>query len=144
MKTTKKFISFVLVIFVLSVSILPVYASDSGISPRYNNTATTETVFLIDENGVAWVSAMYGGYSYTTFACIQIKIEKRVLFWWEDVENGWTDNTYVTELWGQDNFVNYSLQLSKKGKYRATVTYTVNGTGGDSDIITEVLEYEYE
>ena len=144
MKTTKKFISFILVIFVLSVSILPVYAADSGISPRYNNTATVETHFVIDENGVAWVSAMYGGYSYTTFACIQIKIEKRVLFWWEDVENGWTDNTYVTELWGQDNFVNYSLQLSKKGKYRATVTYTVNGTGGDSDIITSVLEYEYE
>ncbi len=143
MKTTKKFISFVLVIFVLSVSIIPVYAADSGISPRYNNTATTETGFYIDENGVAWVSAMYGGYSYTTFACIQIKIEKRVLFWWEDVENGWTDNTYVTELWGQTNFVNYSLQLEKTGKYRATVTYTVNGTGGDSDIITSVLEYEY-
>ena len=43
-----------------------------------------------------------------------------------------------------NNFVNYSLQLEKTGKYRATVTYTVNGTGGDSDIITEVLEYEYE
>ncbi len=144
MKTTKKFISLILVIFVLSVSIIPVYAVENEITPYYNNTATTETGFYIDENGVAWVSAMYAGYSYTTFACIQIKIEKRVLFWWEDVENGWTDNTYVTELWGQDNFVNYSLQLSKKGKYRATVTYTVNGTGGDSDIITSVLEYEYE
>ena len=59
---------------------------------------------------------MYGGYIYTTFVCIQIKIEKRVLFWWEDAENSWTDNTYVTELWGQDNFVNYLLQLSKTKK----------------------------
>lgn len=54
----KKFISLILVIFVLSVSIIPIYAVENEITPYYNNTATTETHFVIDENGVAWVLAM--------------------------------------------------------------------------------------
>lgn len=144
MKTTKKLLSFALVIFILCISIIPVYASNEGITPYFNNTATTETTFLIDENGVAWVAAMYDGYDgITTGATITIKLEKKFLWWWNDVDNGWTDNTYVKEFTGCSDFVNYSLQLSKTGTYRATVVYTVYGTGGDPDVITDILEYEY-
>ena len=144
MKTTKKLLSLTFAILILCISIVPVYAVDAP-TPRFNNTATTESTFLITDDGVAWVGAMYIGYdNLTTFACIQIKIERKVMWWWTDVENGWTDNTYVTELWGVENAMEYSLQLDKKGTYRATVTYTINGLGGDSDIITSVLEDEYE
>ena len=144
MKTTKKLLSLTFAILILCISIVPVYAVDAP-TPRFNNTATTESTFLITDAGVAWVGAMYIGYdNLTTFACIQIKIERKVMWWWTDVENGWTDNTYVTELWGVENAMEYSLQLDKKGTYRATVTYTINGLGGDSDIITSVLEDEYE
>ena len=144
MKTTKKLLSLAFAILILCISIVPVYAVDAP-TPRFNNTATTESTFVIYDDGLAGVCAMYIGYdNITTFACIQIKIERKVLFWWSDVENGWTDNTYVTELWGVENAVEYFLQLEKKGTYRAIVTYTINGLGGDSDIITSVLEYDYE
>lgn len=144
MKTTKKLLSLTFAILILCVSIVPIYAAE-GPSPRFNNTAYTESTFIIHDNGLAGVAAMYDGYDgITTFACIQIKIERKIMWWWSDVENGWTDNTYVTELWGVSNYVNYTLQLKKKGTYRATVIYTINGLGGDSDIITSVLEDEYE
>ena len=144
MKIRKKFLLLTLAIFILSIAILPVYATDRSITPYFNNTSITDTGFYIDQNGMAWVSAIYNGYTgITTGATITIKLEKKFLWWWNDVDNGWPDNTYVAEFTDVDNFVNYSLQLSKSGTYRATVVYTVYGTAGEPDVITDLLEYEY-
>jgi len=144
MKIRKKLLLLTLAIFILSIAIVPVYAVNDEIAPYFNNTATTTTGFDIDESGIAWVSAMYNGYTgITTGATITIKLEKKFLWWWNDVDNGWPDNTYVVEFTDVDNFVNYSLQLSKTGTYRATVVYTIYGTAGDPDVITYTGECEY-
>ena len=144
MKTTKKLLSFLLAIFILTISTVPIYAANDNITPRYNNTAIVETSFVIDDNGVAWVSAMYNGYiGITTGAKITIKLEKKFLWWWNDVDNGCADNTYVKEFTGDFDSLSYSLQLSKTGKYRATVVYTIYGTAGDPDVITYTGECEY-
>ena len=97
-------------------------------------------VFVIDENGLATVSYTCIGYrNITTSIVVTTKIEKKTLWWWSDVDGAeWTDqsNEYYCAH-------DHSIQLSKSGTYRATITYTVYGSGGEADVITSEIEKKY-
>lgn len=134
----KKILSAIVCVIVLIGCIpLSVFASEA-ITPYYNNVVRQSTLFDIDENGIATVKASYVGQSgVTTGATIKTKIQKRfLLVFWSDVAS-WTD-----EATGH-YYSNTHSTTVESGYYRAQVEYTIRGTGGDSDVITDELEYSY-
>jgi len=152
---SKTAILLTLVIVFLSNAVLPVTvnaaSSDLGatgaqtlsVVPLNNNTNTTAVCFqIIDGEGIA--EATFVGYDHiTTGATITIKIQKKTLFWWSDVDNGQPDNTWTDVVYGTQGIVSHSLPITKTGKYRAIFTFTVSGYGNEDDIIEQTYETEY-
>ena len=136
----KKFLSLFLVVLMCISMVLPIYAADEMVIPRYNNTAMATASFIITSTGLAVATLDYTGYTnYATGATITCKIEKKFLWWWNDVEGAeWTTN-----LSGSGNGVEYTYQLSKTGTYRMSFEITVYGTAGDPDVISDTIEKEY-
>ena len=145
MKLSRKFL-FVAVAVILSVSTLAMTAvyAIGGVSTCNNNLNMTATSFIIT-NDLGEISGHFVGYAdITTEAIIESKIQRRTLFWWSDVDNGETDNTWVDHFYDVSGDIYPSLEITKKGTYRAVVTYTVKGTGGADDVIDEVIEFVYK
>ena len=114
------------------------FASNFGMTPYYNNVQRTSTTFDINESGVATVKTFMNGYpDTTTGATIKIKIQKRfLLFFWSDVAS-WTEEATA------HYYSNTHSVTVEKGDYRAQVEYTIYGTGGSPDVITDELERSY-
>ena len=131
----KKLIAMLVCIFTLisvfSVSVM----ADASISPRYNNVAFKDSYFEIANDGTATVRATYSGDDdIITGATIKIKIQKQFLFFfWTDVVE-WIDESNDS----YHTFV-HSIQVDS-GTYKATIEYTIRGTGGDPDVITDTIE----
>ena len=129
---------FVCFVIIFSIGCITVSATNEGISPRFNNVATTEAVFNIDSNGNANISVGYTGYKgITTGARITILLEKRnLLVFWKDIEE-WviTSDEYF------DSF--YRTCAVSSGKYRVTVTFEISGTGGSTDVFESQIEDSY-
>ncbi|MBO5286916.1 MAG: hypothetical protein J6B34_02195 [Clostridia bacterium] len=140
MKIRNRIISLVMLAVMLFTMAIPTFAQDNAITPYYNNTASTETVFVIDENGVASISYTCMGYrNITTSISVEMKIQKKTWWWWNDVDGTyWTDssNTYYCSN-------AHSVQLNQGGTYKAVVTYTVYGSGGEADVINSEVEKSY-
>lgn len=136
----KKLLSLFMTILVCTSMILPTYASNEGIAPCYNNTASASADFSINDTGLAIITLSYMGYpDYATDATITCKIEKKVLWWWSDVD----DASWVDNVTGSYNVVQHEYQLSKTGKYRLSYEFVINGTAGASDVISSTIEGEY-
>lgn len=140
MKNSKRLISFAMLVLMLFAMAVPSFATENEISPRFSNLDTTEAIFVIDENGRASVSFTCFGYEeITTRIVVETKIEKKFLWWWNDVDGAsWIDEStdvYCTNM--------HSIQLTKSGTYRATVTYTVYGTAGEADVFVSEFEEKY-
>ena len=140
MKNAKKLISFAMLVVMIFAMAIPTFATENAIMPRLNNTNTTEAVFVIMDDGEAIVSYTCFGYQgITTRIVVETKIEKKFLWWWNDVDGAsWTDESTTYYCDGE-----HSIQLTKSGTYRATVTYTVYGTGGEADVLTSQFEKKY-
>lgn len=114
------------------------------VMPRLNNTAITNTGFVIDDNGTATIKVSYIGYEgITTGATIKVKLQKKFLFFfWQDVDLGSNGNMLQYEVVGDNYFNAYTLSLSK-GTYRIQVEYEIRGSGGSADVLTEEIERTY-
>ena len=109
----------------------------------YYNTISTQSYFNISGNK-ANIVAIYNSYSgITTNATIETKVQKKTFFWWFDVDNGQTNNTWMDTLTTTSGTASHTLSLSKTGEYRTTITYTIYGSGGSADIITTTLYDDY-
>ncbi|MBQ7226687.1 MAG: hypothetical protein IJX02_08835 [Clostridia bacterium] len=140
MKMRNKVISLMAVVALMLAMALPVFAVENGITPYYNNTASTEATFTIDENGLATIAFTCRGYRGTTSKIeVDTKIERQVGTSWVEVEGAsWADEStlyYCSQ--------SHSVELTQTGTYKATVTFTVTGSGGDADVITRELERTY-
>lgn len=81
-KEMKKILSLLLAVVFCVVLVLPIYASNEGIMPCYNNTNIATADFTINSTGYATVVLGYSGTpNITTNATVNCKIEKRTLFW---------------------------------------------------------------
>ncbi|MBQ7352393.1 MAG: hypothetical protein IJW54_00130 [Clostridia bacterium] len=143
MKLFKRIGSFVVVAVMLFALLIPVSAANvtsPEIAPCYNNTASTEIVFVIDENGVASVSYTCIGYrGIVSSIKTEIQIQKKVGTSWADVEGAsWIDESSVYFCTNTHDY-----QLSETGTYKAVVTFTVSGSGGAADVITREIEKTY-
>jgi len=114
------------------------YDSNNGMD-RYNNTSIVLSIFQIT-NGVAIIDADYSGYlGVTTGAVIESKIQKKILFWWFDVNNGQANNTWVDTFSTWYGRTQHTLGISESGSYRAVIKYTISGSGGSDDIIEDIV-----
>ncbi len=144
MKKSKRIFTLTLAILIIVISAVPAYGATVNLVPRDGNFRARDAEFAISDSGLAEVTVWYEGYSYTTWATISIKLERWTVFGWAEVENGCLNNTYVAEMSGTSGSVQYTLQLERKGQYRATVGYAIYGTGGyEPDFVTDIVEYEY-
>lgn len=134
----KKLIAMLLCFVILFTVTFPVYAA--GINTYSNNIYTTNTTFAISGDGNATVFNIYTGKpGLVTKGTIETKIQKKFGLIWITVDNGkWTDTSTATDF-----SKSHSVQLSKKGTYRAHVEFTVSGTGGSDDKITKNVEKTY-
>lgn len=139
MKMRKKIVAFTMafaILFGLAVSVF----ANNGITPRYNNLNNTFDEFDIDSDGLATFTVMCKGIQgVTTRIEITVQIQKKTLLWWNDVDGGryfFERNDYQCSFWT-------NKQLSKSGKYRIVVDYTVYGTNGSADTVTSQKEASY-
>ncbi|MDD2261915.1 MAG: hypothetical protein PHW20_06585 [Clostridia bacterium] len=149
--SASKTVSILLIIVLLSISFLSVTA-DTILSQNYvksyaarsNNTNSTYEYFSIS-SGEAVIYTSYTGYqNVTTGAQIETKVQRKFLFFWVNVDNGQTNNTWIDSFTGYQGSVMHSTGLSSTGNYRAVITYYVYGSGGDTDVIDITLYSDYE
>lgn len=135
-----RIISFVMLVIMLFAMAIPTMAAENEITPRYNNTSTTQAVFVIRDDGEAIISYTCLGYEgITTRIVVETKIQKKFLWWWNDVDGAsWTDESNKDYCDAE-----HSIQLTKSGTYKAVITYNVYGTGGEADIFTREIEKKY-
>lgn len=124
--------------------IITVQAHDDVPVSYSNNMEEAVSRFLVSDNQ-AIVKAECNGLSHVTSKIkIEIKLERKILFWWFDVENGQPDDTWTDIYYASNASVTHTLALTQTGSYRATFTYTVSGNGGSDDVITTTLYYDYK
>ena len=144
----KRILSLILLVVILGSLVISAFAAtadNGGIMPRYNNTASTSTNFVISTAGKATITAVYNGdYGITTGATITSYIEKRTLgIFWSRVDIGQPNNEWVDISTEYYDAFGHEFWLEKTGTYRATVVYEVRGTGGPADIIDYQQERTY-
>ena len=131
----KLWMLFLLTGIMLLAYIIPVYAEDTGISPRLTNMdASTLNYSVVNNESQVYVS--YIGRSSTFLrAELSVKIEKKfLLLFWKDISEWTGTNTEVVS-----HFF-YSAPADGSGTYRAKIKLTVYGTNGVNDVIEETIE----
>lgn len=116
-------------------------AKAASVQPRWNNTNSTTIVLGISDSGKATIAIDCMGISNkATKIVAKTKLERKWGLLWLDVDGAeWTDTTTKSYL-----SLSHSIQVSKKGTYRATTTFTVSGSGGANDSIKMQSKYVYE
>jgi len=135
-KTMKLTILAILTCVLCCMSIVPAFADNTRITPRWTNTGNTAMTFVVND-GQAIFSVSYTAYASTfSQAQLKVQIQKRVLgLFWRDVGDEWV--SYSTDSRGE--FYD-SIPVDKKGTYRAKFTLTVYGTQGVNDVIEDTIE----
>lgn len=142
---SKKSFSIILAVIILLMSmVLPVTATDSaGPAPqllRLNNTDYTLESIIINDGNNAIINVEYKGYkNITTGATITFQMQRKVLFWWTNVEYGEWINTFYT-YYGS---ATHTIRLQQTGQYRVVIQYTITGTAGSPDVIDKTLYCDY-
>lgn len=138
MKTKiKKSVTLLMLICILCMSITSPSRSAKA-AMTYNNTMNANLFANVTSGGClnATLNVM-GINGKTNRIDVSLYVEKRILgLFWIKVNIGcdnniWTDST--TNYYYSGSF---SKNLTSTGTYRITVTYTVSGSGGPSDVIT--------
>lgn len=121
---TKKFLSIFLAVLMLIVVPLSVSA-EATVQPRYLYTSSHATTLVISNN-VAYVESYLDGYSTATSVKMTLTLQKKVLWWWDDVAE-WSDIT-----------PNSTISMSESatvgsGTYRAKMVAVVcSGTNSET------------
>lgn len=135
----KRIISLALV-FVLMFAFATTTFADDAITPRYNNTQSVELSLAIDENGKATIHFdCQGIMGVTTRINAVIKLQKKFLFWWTDVNDAYWNDTYSNHYFEEYRYFN----LSSGGEYKLVITFTVYGSGGEADVFTRETTATY-
>ena len=85
---TKKLLSAFLAVLILIMVPLSVSA-ESAVQPRYSYTAAHSTTLII-QNDTAIVESYVSGYSDVSSIKMTLTLQKKVLWWWNDVAE-WSD-----------------------------------------------------
>lgn len=118
---------------------------EANIMPLYNNTASATSTATISSSGVITIqNEFYGLKGTTTKATITTYLEKKVLgLFWSRVDIGIANDEWVDTIYNYYYTGTHSYQLKSTGKYRVTVIYEIEGSGGTTDEITVEIDKEY-
>lgn len=113
------------------------YCKKANAATTFNNTIHADLSSYVTSTGKLHSTLTVDGKkNITSLIEADLYVEKRVLLiFWTRVNIGYPNNTW------HDSTTNYlysnyfEFQLSDTGTYRITVTYTVSGSGGASDVI---------
>ena len=144
----KRLIALLLLLSALTASV-PCYAtapeSESGIMPCWESINAADVIFDISTTGLATVYITYVGTMDMTTITFETKIQKKFLFFfWGDVANGDTNNTWTKTMMTTNGTLTHTLQLEEKGTYRSVTDITVLSADGTTDTHQLVHEYVYE
>lgn len=142
----KKFLSLILaVVMLIYGNTICVSAASEKIQPLYNNTLSTDVSFPITDSGMATVRIKVTGYSGVTKSIkITSYIEKKSFgLFWVKVDNGLSNNEWVDTSSSYLLNVSHSLQLEKRGEYRAVVKFVISGSGGANDSFKQIVYSNY-
>lgn len=143
----KKVVSVLLVAFLLAtcISISSFAAKTSEtISPCYNNANSANISLIISDTGKATVKLTCKGKTDVTTKIIAVSyLQRKVGLIWVKVDNGLDGKKWNDTVNGVNLIKTHTLQLEKTGTYRATVEYTVYGSGGSADVIEKTVTAEY-
>ena len=125
----------VMIMLVMSI-IVPIKKADAA--TMYNNTTLASAVPSVNSSGQLDVVLSVDGIKGKTNRIeVELYVEKRILgIFWTKVDIGYPNNIWTDAV---NNYMyrnTFSMLLPSTGTFRVTVTYTVSGTGGMSDIIT--------
>ena len=139
MKFCKKILTLTLATLFMFMLVIPSIAQEKEVAPVSDEFPHYATL-SIDSNGLASMDYYCKGVEgVTTRIEISSQIQKKTLWWWNDVDGGsyfFEKDSYECTFWN-------TKQLSKSGTYRLVVTYTVYGTGGAADVINSQVEASY-
>lgn len=138
-KALRMVIPMFLVIVLLCTSILPVYAEESGISPRFVNCNTATASFNVYQNN-AELTVTYTGLANTfTYARLNVQFQKKTLGLF------WTDVGEEQEIKNYDTYGVFivSQTVNGSGTYRAVFKLRVYGNLGEIDVIEDTKETVY-
>ena len=138
----KRLLSLIVILAVLCSAVtLTVSASfeNPGITPYYNNVYNVNSSFTIDSDGNVEISALYrSDPGVVTSATVEVRLLKRTLLViWTEVES-WSDSSTSSTY---SNV--FTTTLNKTGTYKVEIIYTIYGTGGEADVITEEIKQTY-
>lgn len=110
----------------------------NAVSPRWSHLSDVAFTFAATSSG-GHVDVTYTGYSSSFVkADVHVKLQKKfLLVFWTDVDE-WS--TSSSEL--HDNLY-HCFSLDGTGTYKATLTFTVTGTDGTIDTLTDTIESKY-
>ena len=111
-----------------------VSAEDIGANTRYNNLGYCYRGFYI-QNDMAFITIRITGMQDTSSrTTAKITLEKRALLglWWKE-EASWEASTTET-----NPVIEFSKEV-KSGTYRCNFEITIEGTGGNADVITDQI-----
>ena len=135
-KTMKLTILAILTCVLCCMSVMPAFAANTEITPRWTNTASRTMSFVVDDGLAIFYVSYVANASTFSQAQLKVQIQKRVLgLFWRDVGDEWVG--YNTDPLGE--FYD-SIPVDKKGTYRAKFTLTVYGTQGVNDVIEDTIE----
>lgn len=86
----KKIISILLIALIL-ISVPLAVSAETSVQPRYTYVSYHSTALVI-KNDVAYVESSVDGNSSVTSVKMTLTLQKKVLWWWDDVTE-WTDIT---------------------------------------------------
>lgn len=122
---TKKLLSIFLAVLILVMVPLSVSA-ETAVQPRYTYTAMHSTNLVIN-NDVAVVESYVSGYSTVTSVKMTLTLQKKVLWWWDDVTE-WSNIA-------PRNYLSISVSTTVgSGTYRAKL-FAVVCSGTESETI---------
>lgn len=113
--------------------------TDTGITPRWTNTAYVDTSFgVADDIAEAFVD-YYCREELFTHAVLKVTIQKRfLLVFWRDVYV-WTHTSYEHSM-----FYFAETPVTEEGMYRAKFYLEFYGNTGAVDVVEHNIEYDYE
>ena len=141
MKTAMRlWLPLLLACVLLCMSVVPAYATEQQVTPRYTNTLQASMTFGVDASG-AQIVVTYAAIEETFLrARLTVKLEKKVLgLFWTDVGDTWTSD-YCYDYLG---YISGTLPANGKGTYRATFQLIVYGNQGIADVLDHTAEYKY-
>ena len=112
----KKLLSILLTLLILILVPLSVYA-ETTVQPRYAHVMSHMTDLIINSD-VADIESFISGDSYVTSIKMTLTLQKKILWWWDDVEE-------FSDITPSNSIEMYETTIVGSGTYRVKMTARV-------------------